>query len=148
MSTPSREGPADGLPGEHGAEPHGRGLHGPERSTAPQGAGLHSAGLHSAGLHSERTRLAWVRTAATLAGAGLVMGGTGLRGAENPALLVPFALAALSGAALLLRTGARYRRVEQALKEGVPLDETTDGRLVWAGVLCVAAGALVLVLTR
>jgi putative membrane protein len=112
------------------------------------GDGSHSAGLQGAGLHSERTRLAWVRTATTLAGAGLVTTGAGLRDGESLGLIVPFALAALSGSALLLRTGARYRRVERALKEGAPLDDTTDGRLAWAGVLCVAAGALVLILTR
>ncbi|GAA4559925.1 DUF202 domain-containing protein [Planotetraspora kaengkrachanensis] len=102
----------------------------------------------TSGLHNERTRLAWVRTATVLAVAGLVAAGAGLRGGEGPLMITPFAVAALCGAILLLRTGARYRRVERALRDGAPLDDKVDARLAWAGVLCVVAGALALVLSR
>ncbi|WP_432923665.1 DUF202 domain-containing protein [Microbispora sp. CA-135349] len=97
------------------------------------------------GLHSERTRLAWVRTAVTMSGTGMVAAGLAVRH-DLPGLAVPFAAAALAGAVLLLRTGIRHRRLERALRGGHPLDHRLDGRIAWAGALAVAAAALVLVL--
>ncbi|MEV4217733.1 DUF202 domain-containing protein [Nonomuraea sp. NPDC049725] len=98
------------------------------------------------GLQSERTRLAWVRTAVTLATGGL--GATGLAaraGLPLPALAA-FALAALCGAVLLIRTGVRFRRVQQALHGGRPLDNGADALLAWLGTLAVVAGALTFVI--
>ncbi|MFC0863457.1 DUF202 domain-containing protein [Sphaerimonospora cavernae] len=98
------------------------------------------------GLQSERTRLAWVRTAALLAAGALGSAGVALRH-EAPAWIVaPFALAALSGAVLLVRTGVRFRRVERAMREGHPLDVTADARLAWLGTLAVVVGALAVVI--
>lgn len=68
------------------------------------------------GLHSERTRLAWVRTAVTMAGSGIAAAGISVR-QDLPVLAVPFAAAALAGAVLLLRTGIRHRRLERALRQ-------------------------------
>ncbi|ETK32521.1 DUF202 domain-containing protein [Microbispora sp. ATCC PTA-5024] len=99
------------------------------------------------GLHSERTRLAWVRAAAALAACGLGAAGAALRHGVAGAVTVPFVLAALSGAVLLVRTGVRHHHVERALAEGRTLDPGLDVRLAWLGALCVAAGALVLVIT-
>lgn len=98
------------------------------------------------GLQNERTWLAWVRTATILAAAG--MGGVGhaLRSGGTPVAVPVFGLAALVGAVLLARTGARYRKVQRALHEGEPLDERADALLVWLGTLATAAGALLLVL--
>ncbi|MGW0479576.1 DUF202 domain-containing protein [Nonomuraea sp. NPDC003214] len=98
------------------------------------------------GLQSERTRLAWVRTAVTLATGGL--GATGLAaraGLPLPALAA-FALAALCGAVLLIRTRVRFRRVQQALHGGRPLDNGADALLAWLGTLAVVAGALTFVI--
>lgn len=97
------------------------------------------------GLHGERTRLAWVRTATTMAGAGMVAAGLAVRH-DLPGLAVPFAAAALAGAVLLLRTGIRHRRLERALRHGRPFDPRLDVGIAWAGGIAVAAGALVLVL--
>ncbi|MEZ0072552.1 DUF202 domain-containing protein [Planotetraspora sp. GP83] len=101
----------------------------------------------SPGLHSERTRLAWVRLGTVLAAAGLGAAGVGLRHHAGEGVTVLFAFAALSGALLLLRTGIRFRRVERALRDGRPLDDTLDARVAWLGVLLLVAGALSLVLT-
>ncbi|MFB4288080.1 DUF202 domain-containing protein [Nonomuraea sp. ATR24] len=98
------------------------------------------------GLQSERTRLAWVRTAVTLATGGL--GATGLAaraGLPLPALAA-FALAVLCGAVLLIRTHVRFRRVQQALHGGHPLDNGADALLAWLGTLAVVAGALTFVI--
>jgi uncharacterized membrane protein YidH (DUF202 family) len=98
------------------------------------------------GLQSERTRLAWVRTAVTLATGGL--GGTGLAAAAGlpPPAIACFALAALCGAVLLIRTGARFRRVQRALHGGTPLNNGLDALFAWLGTLAVVAAALVFVL--
>ncbi len=98
------------------------------------------------GLQSERTRLAWVRTAVALATGGL--GGSGLAlGAALPLPAVAgFALAALCGAVLLIRTGARFRSVQRALHGGTPLNNGMDALLAWLGTLALVAGALVFVL--
>ncbi|MEV5738857.1 DUF202 domain-containing protein [Microbispora rosea] len=98
------------------------------------------------GLHSERTRLAWVRTAVTMAGAGIGAAGISVR-QDLVALAVPFVAAALAGAVLLLRTGTRHRRLERALRQRRPLDDRLDTGVAWAGALAVAAAALVMVLT-
>jgi len=98
------------------------------------------------GLHSERTRLAWVRTAVTMAGSGIAAAGISVR-QDLPVLAVPFAAAALAGAVLLLRTGIRHRRLERALRQGSLVDGRRDARIVWAGALAVAAAALIMVLT-
>ncbi|GAA3155655.1 hypothetical protein GCM10010466_53240 [Planomonospora alba] len=104
--------------------------------------------LWDEGLQSERTRLAWVRTATVLAAGGLGLGGMALRAGAGPAVAVLFALAALGGAVLLARTGVRYRRVQEALHAGRPLDERTDALLAWSATLAAVAGSLVFVLSR
>ncbi|MEU7884122.1 DUF202 domain-containing protein [Microbispora bryophytorum] len=97
------------------------------------------------GLHSERTRMAWVRTAVTMAGSGV--GGAGIMVRHDlPGIAVPFAAAALAGAVLLLRTGRRHRALGRMLRHGRPLDHRLDARIAWAGALTVAAAALVAVL--
>ncbi len=98
------------------------------------------------GLQSERTRLAWVRTAALLAAGALGSAGVALSHGAPAWIAAPFALAALIGAVLLLRTGVRFRRVERALRDGHPLDVTADARLAWLGTLALVAGALALVI--
>jgi putative membrane protein len=100
------------------------------------------------GLQNERTRLAWVRTATTLAAGGLGAAGLALRGRPEPLLAAAFALAALFGGILLARTGVRYLRVQRSLHEGLPLDHRADALLAWLGVLAVAAGAVVFVIVR
>ncbi|MFI9835929.1 YidH family protein [Nonomuraea sp. NPDC051941] len=98
------------------------------------------------GLQSERTRLAWVRTAVALATGGLGAAGLSLRhGLPVPSVVV-FALAALCGAVLLIRTGARFRRVQEALHGGKPLNPGLDVLFAWLGTMCVVAGAIVFVL--
>ncbi|MET8339387.1 DUF202 domain-containing protein [Streptosporangium canum] len=104
--------------------------------------------LWDEGLQNERTRLAWVRTAALLAVSGLGAAGIGLRAGTHLITVVPFALAALCGAVLLARTGVRYQRVQHALHEGSPLDERADAVIAWLGTLAAAAGAVVFVLLR
>ncbi|MDP9866816.1 MULTISPECIES: DUF202 domain-containing protein [Streptosporangium] len=104
--------------------------------------------LWDEGLQNERTRLAWVRTAAVLAVSGLGAAGTGLRIGVPPVIVAPFALAALCGALLLARTGVRYQRVQRALHGGAPLDERADAVIAWLGTLAVAAGAVLFVLVR
>ena len=96
------------------------------------------------GLHIERTRLAWVRTAVMMSGYGMGAAGISVR-EDLPGLAVPFAAAALAGAVLLVRTGIRHRRLERTLRHERPLDHRMDARIAWAGVLAVAAAALVLV---
>ncbi|GIH99222.1 DUF202 domain-containing protein [Planobispora takensis] len=100
------------------------------------------------GLQSERTRLAWVRTATMLAASGLGAAGAALRTGVPPLVAVPFAVAALCGAVLLARTGVRYRRVQEALHRGRPLDERADALLAWFGALAAVAGSAVFVLVR
>ena len=100
------------------------------------------------GAQSERTRLAWVRTATTLAAGGLVAGGVAARGGLPPVAVSAFLLAAFFGGVLLARTGVRYSTVQRALHEGRPLDEQADAVLAWLGTLAVAAGAVTFVLAR
>jgi putative membrane protein len=97
------------------------------------------------GLQSERTRLAWVRTAVALATGGLGAVGLSARHGLPVAAVAAFAPAALCGAALLLRTGTRFRRVQEALHGGKALDDKADALLAWLGTLSVAAGAVVFV---
>ncbi|TDE39894.1 DUF202 domain-containing protein [Nonomuraea mesophila] len=99
------------------------------------------------GLQSERTRLAWVRTAVALATGGL--GAAGLSARHDLPLLgaTGFALAALCGAVLLIRTRARFRRVQAALHGGRPLDSRLDVILAWLGTLSLVAGAVTFVFT-
>ncbi|WP_043631216.1 DUF202 domain-containing protein [Nonomuraea candida] len=99
------------------------------------------------GLQSERTRLAWVRTAVALSTGGLGAAGLSVRyGLPAPAI-VGFALAALCGGVLLIRTRVRFRRVQAALHAGRPLDAGLDAVFAWLGTLSVVAGALTFVLT-
>ncbi|MET7327701.1 DUF202 domain-containing protein [Nonomuraea sp. NPDC005650] len=98
------------------------------------------------GLQSERTRLAWVRTAVALATGGLGAAGLSLRHGLPVPATVAFALAALCGAVLLIRTGVRFRRVQVALHGGRPLDPGLDVLFAWLGTLCVVAGAVTFVL--
>lgn len=104
-----------------------------------EGAG--SAGS-AGGLQSERTRLAWVRTAAALATIGLGAGGAAFRQGAGPVTAVLFLAGALAGAVLLGRTGLRYHRVERAMRDGLPLRHGFDTLLAWLGTLAVIAGSL------
>ncbi|WP_406313498.1 DUF202 domain-containing protein [Streptosporangium sp. NBC_01639] len=104
--------------------------------------------LWDEGLQNERTRLAWVRTAALLAVSGLGAGGAGLRVGVPPLAVAPFVLVALCGALLLARTGVRYQRVQHALHGGSPLDERSDAVIAWLGTVAFAVGAFGFVLTR
>ncbi|MGW4637511.1 DUF202 domain-containing protein [Sphaerisporangium sp. NPDC004334] len=98
------------------------------------------------GLHSERTLLAWIRTGTALAAGGLGAAGVAGRHTGDGRAAVPFVLAALCGALLLARTRVRYRRVERAATEGLPLDAGADALLAWLGVLAVVSGAVAFVL--
>ncbi|MER7208558.1 DUF202 domain-containing protein [Streptosporangium sp. NPDC000239] len=100
------------------------------------------------GLQNERTRLAWVRTAAVQAVGGLGAGGVALRAGVPPAAVTPFFLSAAAGALLLARTGVRYRRVQRALHEGSPLDVRVDALVAWLGTMAAALGAAVFVVVR
>ncbi|GAA3088614.1 DUF202 domain-containing protein [Streptosporangium carneum] len=100
------------------------------------------------GLQNERTRLAWVRTAAVMAVGGLGAGGVVLRAGVSPVAVIPFALASASGALLLARTGVRYRHVQRALHEGDPLDDRADAVIAWLGTIAVVLGAAAFVLIR
>ncbi|MER7501592.1 DUF202 domain-containing protein [Nonomuraea pusilla] len=99
------------------------------------------------GLQSERTRLAWVRTAVALSTAGLGAAGLALRAGLPPVAVVGFALGALCGGVLLVRTGTRFRRVQEALHGGRPLDHGLDAVFAWFGTLSLVAGACTFVLT-
>ncbi|MFI7614735.1 DUF202 domain-containing protein [Nonomuraea terrae] len=99
------------------------------------------------GLQSERTRLAWVRTAVALSTAGLGAAGLSLRHGLPEIGAAGFALAALCGGVLLIRTRLRFRRVQEALHAGRPLDDDLDARFAWLGTLCLVAGAFTFVLT-
>ncbi|MGW0805475.1 DUF202 domain-containing protein [Nonomuraea sp. NPDC002799] len=99
------------------------------------------------GLQSERTRLAWVRTAVALATGGLGAAGLSARHGLPALAVLVFALAALCGGALLIRTGARFRRVQAALHGGTPLSPGLDVLIAWIGTLGVVAGAFTFVFT-
>ncbi|GAA3539584.1 hypothetical protein GCM10022419_019550 [Nonomuraea rosea] len=99
------------------------------------------------GLQSERTRLAWVRTAVALSTGGLGAAGLSLRHGLPALAVVVFALAALCGGVLLIRTGVRFRQVQAALHGGTPLDAWLDVFFAWLGTLSVVAGAFTFVLT-
>ncbi|WP_188187409.1 DUF202 domain-containing protein [Nonomuraea sp. SYSU D8015] len=99
------------------------------------------------GLQSERTRLAWVRTAVALSTGGLGAAGLAVRSGLPALAVVVFALAALCGGVLLIRTRARFRRVQAALHGGKPLDSRLDAVFAWLGTLCVVAGALTFIFT-
>jgi putative membrane protein len=99
------------------------------------------------GLQSERTRLAWVRTAVTLATGGLGATGVAARAGLPVPALAAFALAALCGAILLIRTRARFQRVQKALHGGEPLNGNLDALFAWLGTLAMVAGALTFVIT-
>ncbi|MFI7698732.1 DUF202 domain-containing protein [Nonomuraea sp. NPDC049480] len=99
------------------------------------------------GLQSERTRLAWVRTAVALSTGGLGAAGLSVRsGLPLPAVMA-FALSALCGGVLLIRTRTRFRRVQAALHGGRPLDAGLDAVFAWLGTLSVVVGALTFVFT-
>lgn len=102
-------------------------------------------GTWDPGLQSERTRLAWVRTATALATFGL--GGAGVVARDSgPVVAVAFfGVAALLGAVTLLRTGRRFRRVQEALHEQRPFEHGGDALTLWFGVLAAVAGGFVFV---
>jgi putative membrane protein len=100
------------------------------------------------GLQGERTRLAWVRTAALLAVTGLGGAGLALRTGTPAIAIIPFAPAVFCGALLLTGTGIRYRNAQDAIRGGRPLDNRVDALIAWLGTLAVTLGALSLVLTR
>ncbi|MDH2424150.1 DUF202 domain-containing protein [Sphaerisporangium sp. TRM90804] len=100
------------------------------------------------GLHVERTLLAWIRTAATLAAGGLVAAGVAGRYGGDGLAAVPFVLTSGCGAVLLARSGVRHRRVQRALREGAPpAGIRVDALLAWFGTLCAAGGAIAFALT-
>ncbi|MEU7897806.1 DUF202 domain-containing protein [Nonomuraea sp. NPDC049152] len=101
-----------------------------------------SAEIWDPGLQSERTRLAWVRTAVALSTGGLGAAGLAARAGLGPLLIAGFALAALCGGVLLVRTASRFRHVQRALHNGDPLDSRPDALLAWAGTLCVVTGSV------
>ena len=105
-----------------------------------------SDGIWDPGLQSERTRLAWVRTAVALSSGGLGAMGLSARHGLPLAVVAAFVPAALCGAALLLRTGIRFRRVQEALHGGRPVDAGLDALFAWLGTLSVVGGALAFVL--
>ncbi|GAA2785674.1 hypothetical protein GCM10020219_066520 [Nonomuraea dietziae] len=74
-----------------------------------------SSEIWDPGLQSERTRLAWVRTAVALSTGGLAAAGLSARTGLGPVFVAGFALAALCGGILLVRTSARFRAVQLAL---------------------------------
>lgn len=98
------------------------------------------------GLQSERTRLAWVRTAVALSTGGLAAAGLALRAGLPLSAVSGFALAALCGGTLLARTGPRFRKVQEALHGGRPIDAGLDAMFAWLGTLCAVAGAAVFVI--
>ncbi|MBA2894715.1 DUF202 domain-containing protein [Nonomuraea soli] len=100
------------------------------------------------GLQSERTRLAWVRCAVALSTGGLGAAGAALRTGMPVLAVVAFAVAALCGGVLLVRTGTRFRRVQEALHEGRSLEEKADALLAWVGTLAVVAASGVFLLFR
>ncbi|MEV0995110.1 DUF202 domain-containing protein [Nonomuraea sp. NPDC050202] len=99
------------------------------------------------GLQSERTRMAWVRTAVALSTGGLGAAGLAVRHGLPVLATAAFALSALCGGVLLIRTRLRYRRVQAALHAGRPLDAGLDALFAWLGTLGVVAGALTFVFT-
>jgi uncharacterized membrane protein YidH (DUF202 family) len=99
------------------------------------------------GLQSERTRLAWVRTAVALSTGGLGAAGLSVRAGLPVPLVAAFALAALCGGVLLIRTRTRFRRAQAALHGGRPLDAGPDVVVAWLGTLSAVAGALTFVFT-
>jgi putative membrane protein len=99
-------------------------------------------------MQSERTRLAWVRTAALLAVTGLGGAGLALRIGTPAIAIIPFAPTVFCGALLLAGTGIRYRRTQEAVEGGRRLDNRLDALIAWLGTLAVTLGALSLVLTR
>ncbi|MFI6322400.1 DUF202 domain-containing protein [Nonomuraea sp. NPDC050556] len=100
------------------------------------------------GLQSERTRLAWVRTAVALSTGGLGAAGVSVRAGLPMLAVASFAVAALCGGVLLVRTGGRFRRVQRALHGEEPLNEQADAVLAWLGTLCVVGGALAFVIVE
>ncbi|NUO98804.1 MAG: DUF202 domain-containing protein [Nonomuraea sp.] len=99
------------------------------------------------GLQSERTRLAWVRTGVALSTGGLGAAGLAVRHGLPALATAGFALAALCGGVLLIRTGVRFRRVQQALHGGRPIDAGLDALFAWLGTLSVVMAAFVFVFT-
>ncbi|MEV4179762.1 DUF202 domain-containing protein [Nonomuraea sp. NPDC049709] len=99
------------------------------------------------GLQSERTRLAWVRTAVALSTGGLGAAGVAARSGLPAIAIAGFAMAALCGGVLLIRTRLRFRRVQAALHAGRPLDAGLDAFFAWLGTLSVVAGAFTFVFT-
>ncbi|MFG2073307.1 protein of unknown function [Nonomuraea maritima] len=100
------------------------------------------------GLQSERTRLAWVRTAVALSTGGIGAAGLSFRHGLPAVAGAAFALAALCGAVLLIRTRLRFRRVQQALHAGRSPDNNLDALFAWFGTLCVVVGAITFVLSN
>lgn len=98
------------------------------------------------GLQSERTQLAWIRTTAMLAATGLGGAGVALRVGAPVMAIVPFVPAVFCAVLLLVHTGVRFQRVQEALHGGRPLDNRADALIAWFGTLAVAAGAVAFVL--
>ncbi|MFI6457255.1 DUF202 domain-containing protein [Streptosporangium amethystogenes] len=100
------------------------------------------------GLQSERTQLAWIRTSAMLAVTALAGAGIALRAGTPLPAIVPFVPALLCAGLLLVHTGIRFRRVQEALHQSRPLDNRTDALIAWLGTLAAVAGAVTFVLAR
>jgi putative membrane protein len=100
------------------------------------------------GLQSERTQLAWIRTTAMLAVTGVGCAGIALRVGTPMLAALPFVPAVFCAVLLLIHTGIRFRRVQEALHGGHPLDNRVDGLIVWLGTLAAVIGSFAFVLTR
>lgn len=97
------------------------------------------------GLQSERTRLAWVRTATALSTLGLGGAGVTARSSGPVVAIAFFGVAALLGAVTLLRTGRRFRQVQEALHGQRPFEHGGDALTLWFGVLAAVVGSFVFV---
>ncbi|MEU4834238.1 DUF202 domain-containing protein [Streptosporangium sp. NPDC023615] len=139
MNGPGGSAPGS-VPGSVPGNDDGTGGAGGAGSTGdPQGA-------VDSGLQGERTRFAWVRTATVLAAGGLGGAGVALRAGAPAGAVLLFVPAVFCAFLLLTQTGIRYRRAQEALRRGGPLDDRADALIAWIGTLAVVAGAAVSVL--
>ncbi|WP_067175770.1 DUF202 domain-containing protein [Microtetraspora niveoalba] len=117
----------------------------PREKGTPEAEPNPSDAIWDSGLQNERTRLAWVRTGASLCTLALVATGVTARHGMGGVPLAAFGFGALCGAALLARIGVRFQRLQRALHLDLPLNFMTDALIAWCGVLAVVAGAVVFV---
>ncbi|GAA3024265.1 DUF202 domain-containing protein [Streptosporangium longisporum] len=125
---------------------HGLSMHGLSMSGLPMSGPRDGDGSGDGGLQGERTRLAWVRTATVLAAGGLGGAGVALRAGAPAGIALLFVPAVFCAFLLLTQTGVRYRRAQEALRRGRPLDDRADVLIAWVGTIAVTAGAVASVL--